>query len=155
MTITAMVAGCAGTNGTKEIGAPASTAPRADHKPVLFYAKGGSWYVSDPAGTPGRKLTDGPGDFQPAPSPDGRRLAFVRKVPHSGPMSPCTGGELWVLDLAADGRHRVFAGGRWSELRDGTWGPLDALTPKSEREFALADNRGDLADIRFRFSDAV
>ena len=102
MTITAIVAGCA---GTKEIGAPASTAPRADHKPVLFYAKGGSLYVSDPAGTPGRKLTDGPGDFQPAPSPDGRRLAFVRKVPESGPATPCTnnGGELWVLDLAADG----------------------------------------------------
>lgn len=100
-TITAMMAGCA---GTKETGAPASTGPRVDHKPVLFYAKGGSLYVSDPAGTPGRKLTDGPGDFQPAPSPDGRRLAFVRKVPESGPPTPCTnnGGELWVLDLSAD-----------------------------------------------------
>ncbi|MEK1151820.1 hypothetical protein OSI87_19445, partial [Mycobacterium ulcerans] len=47
--------------------------------PALFYAKAGSLYVSDPAGTPGRKLTDGPADTQPAPSPDGTRVAYVHK----------------------------------------------------------------------------
>jgi len=103
-TATAMVAGCAGTNGTKVTGAPASTGPSADDKPALFYVKEGSLYVSDPAGTPGRKLTDGPADSEPAPSPDGRRLAFVRKVSEPGPPTPCTnnGGELWVLDVSAD-----------------------------------------------------
>ncbi|WP_238559571.1 TolB family protein [Mycobacterium liflandii] len=65
--------------------------------PALFYAKAGSLYVSDPAGTPGRKLTDGPADTQPAPSPDGTRVAYVHKNSASD-----YGGELWVLDLAED-----------------------------------------------------
>lgn len=65
--------------------------------PALFYAKAGSLYVSDPAGTPGRKLTDGPADTQPAPSPDGTRVAYVHKNSTSD-----YGGELWVLDLAED-----------------------------------------------------
>jgi dipeptidyl aminopeptidase/acylaminoacyl peptidase len=60
----------------------------------IFYTKAGSLYVSDPAGTPGRKLTDGPADTQPAPSPDGRHVAYVRN-------STGWGGELWVLDLSA------------------------------------------------------
>ena len=91
----AMVAGCA---GAEKSGAPASTGPDADHKPALFYAKDGALYVSDPAGTPGRKITDGPADTEPAPSPDGSRLAFVRKASRDD-----GGGELWVLDLPADG----------------------------------------------------
>lgn len=62
---------------------------------ALFYTKAGSLYVSDPAGTPGRKLTDGPVDAQPAPSPDLSHVAFVRKADPSD-----DGGELWVLDLS-------------------------------------------------------
>ncbi|MFN8033679.1 MAG: hypothetical protein U0Q47_10325 [Mycobacterium sp.] len=62
---------------------------------ALFYTKAGSLYVSDPAGTPGRKLTDGPVDAQPAPSPDLSHVAFVRKTNPSD-----DGGELWVLDLS-------------------------------------------------------
>jgi len=61
----------------------------------LFYTKGGSLYVSEPAGSPGRKLTDGPADAQPAPSPDLSHVAFVRKTTASD-----YGGELWVLDLS-------------------------------------------------------
>ncbi|MFZ0833266.1 MAG: hypothetical protein WAM92_09315 [Mycobacterium sp.] len=62
---------------------------------ALFYTKAGSLYVSDRAGTPGRKLTDGPADTQPAPSPDLSQVAFVRKATASD-----YGGELWVLDLS-------------------------------------------------------
>lgn len=89
-----MVAGCA---GTRKADAPASAVPDTGHKPALFYAKDGALYVSDPAGTPGRKLTDGPADTDPAPSPDGSRLAFVRKASRAD-----DGGQLWVLDLSAD-----------------------------------------------------
>ncbi len=47
-----------------------TTAPPLLAQPALFYSKAGSLYVSDPAGTPpGRKLTDGPADTDPAPSP--------------------------------------------------------------------------------------
>lgn len=71
--------------------------PDTTQRPALFYAKDGALYVSDPAGTPGRKLTDGPADTDPAPSPDGSRVAFVRKASRAD-----AGGELWVLDLSAD-----------------------------------------------------
>ena len=89
-----VVAGCA---APQKSGTPASTGPDTDHKPALFYAKDGALYVSDPAGTPGRKLTDGPADTQPAPSPDGSRLAFVRKASRND-----GGGQLWVVDLSTD-----------------------------------------------------
>lgn len=89
-----MVSGCA---GRERAGAPTSAGPDTEHKPALFYSKDGSLYVSDPAGTPGRKLTDGPADTDPAPSPDGSRLAFVRKASRTD-----GGGQLWVLDLSAD-----------------------------------------------------
>ncbi len=61
---------------------------------ALFYAKAGSLYVSDPGGSPGRKLTEGPFDTQPAPSPDRSHVAFVRKA-----NADDYGGDLWVLDL--------------------------------------------------------
>lgn len=62
---------------------------------ALFYAKDGSLYVSAPAGTPGRQLTAGSVDTQPAPSPDQSHVAFVRKTTASD-----YGGELWVLGLS-------------------------------------------------------
>lgn len=71
-------------------------APKAEQPTALFYAKAGSLYVSEPAGTPGRKLTDGPADTQPAPSPDLTHVAFVRKANTSD-----YGGELWMLDLSS------------------------------------------------------
>jgi TolB protein len=74
----------------------APSAPAANDAAPLFYSKGGSLYVSAPAGSPGRKLTDGPIDEQPAPSPDLAHVAFVRKADASD-----FGGELWVLDLSA------------------------------------------------------
>lgn len=64
-------------------------------QPALFYTKAGSLYISDPAGTTGRRLTSGPADTQPAPSPDLSHVAFVRKSNASD-----LGGELWILDLS-------------------------------------------------------
>lgn len=72
-----------------------TTGPTVSPTDALFYAKGGSLYVSQPAGSPGRKLTDGPADTQPAPSPDLSHIAFVRKTATSA-----YGGELWVVDLS-------------------------------------------------------
>ncbi|MGE5697426.1 MAG: hypothetical protein ACM4D3_19990 [Candidatus Sericytochromatia bacterium] len=72
-----------------------TTAPLIVRPGALFYTKAGSLYVSEPAGTPGRKLTDGPADTQPAPSPDLSHVAFVRKT-----TAADYGGELWVLDLS-------------------------------------------------------
>ncbi|MDP7701127.1 hypothetical protein [Mycobacterium sp. TY815] len=62
---------------------------------TLFYSKAGSLYISDPAGAPGRKLTDGPADTEPAPSPDLAHVAFIHKADNAD-----YGGELWVLDLS-------------------------------------------------------
>lgn len=76
--------------------------PAAEDRPALFYAKNGSLYVSDSAGAPGRKLTDGPGDTQPAPSPDGRRVAYVHQTDPARP-----GGELRVLDLTSGAARRL------------------------------------------------
>jgi TolB protein len=73
----------------------APSAPMVNQAGALFYAKAGSLYVSEPAGSPGRKLTGGPADAQPAPSPDVSHVAFVRKAKASD-----YGGELWVLDLS-------------------------------------------------------
>jgi TolB protein len=76
--------------------APSTTAPMTIQPGALFYTKAGSLYVSEPPGAPGRKLTDGPADFDPAPSPDLSHVAFVRK--NSGADY---GGELWMLDLSS------------------------------------------------------
>ena len=76
--------------------------PTAPDPAVLFYARDGSLYVSELNGGPPRKLTDGPGDTQPAPSPDGKQVAFVRR-----PVAEDPGGELWVLDLESGQSHRL------------------------------------------------
>ena len=88
LAITVLAAACSGPAGEQPSG------------PALVYARGGALYLSDPAGAPGRKITDGPGDSQPAPSPDGGRIAFVRA--DSTEPGPGMGGELWVLDLSRD-----------------------------------------------------
>lgn len=90
--VIAAIAACSAPTASKQ--APA----QQNSLPALFYTKNGSLYVSDPAGTPGRKLTDGAADTEPAPSPDGTRVAYVHRAGRED-----YGGELWVLDLAADG----------------------------------------------------
>ena len=95
------LAACTTTQGTAR--APSANRTEApDRRPALFYAKGGKLYVSDPAGTPGRKLTDGPIDTQPAPSPDGKRVAYIRQSDGTQP-----GGELWVLDVVSGAARRL------------------------------------------------
>lgn len=88
-----VVAGCGGT-AAEEAG-PSSG-------PALFYAKDGAIYLSDPAGAPARKITEGPGDTDPAPSPDGKRMAYVHKANAEEP-----GGELRVLDIATGQSRRL------------------------------------------------
>lgn len=74
-----------------------SAAPLSLQPAALFYTEAGSLYVSAPGGTPGRKLTDGPADTQPAPSPDLAHVAYVHRANVSD-----YGGELWVLDLSPE-----------------------------------------------------
>lgn len=88
------VAGC--TTSNPPAPTTATSAPPVSQA-ALFYTKAGSLYVSDPVGTPGRKLTDGPADTQPAPSPDLAHVAYIRKTGASD-----YGGELWVLDLSPE-----------------------------------------------------
>ncbi len=113
--------------------APLSIGPTPS-RPALFYAKAGALYVSDPAGSPGRKLTNGPSDTEPAPSPDGAHLAYAHKANASD-----EGSEVWVLDLSPQGevigtprrlvgkdelpapvemRPRKFTSPRWSPTGD-------------------------------------
>ena len=97
-----VLAACNSTTPTKpgtaqpaETATSATSAPEVVQPRALFYTKAGSLYVSEPAGAPGRKLTNGPADAQPAPSPDLAQVAFIRKTAVSD-----YGGELWVLDLS-------------------------------------------------------
>lgn len=90
----AIVSGCAGHPTTGPTDVPAG--------PAIVYAKNGELYLSDPAGAPGRKLTEGPADTEPAVSPDGTRIAYVRKV-----NSGSDGGELWVLEVDSGDAKRL------------------------------------------------
>ena len=102
-------------------------APPAPTEPTLFYARNGSIYLSDLNGSPAQKLTDGPGDTQPAPSPDGRRVAYVHKT-----RSDEAGGELWVVDVASGAKRRLvdpadlapkFTGEDRPGIEDPRWSP--------------------------------
>jgi hypothetical protein len=70
-----------------------TTAPEPDE--VLYYAAEGRLFRVVPGDEP-EVLTDGPLDDQPAPSPDGERLAFIRLDSPGG-----FAGELWIAN--ADG----------------------------------------------------
>ncbi|HTH49388.1 MAG TPA: hypothetical protein VMB21_17860 [Candidatus Limnocylindria bacterium] len=71
-----------------------------------------------------------------APAPQ----QFLQEVTRRyGTAQGLPANDVQLLDLAADGTPRAFAGGKWSELRDGKWSELAALAPKSEREFVFAD----------------
>lgn len=101
LVVSLAVAACA-TTGAPRAGEK-SPASESRTEPVLFYAKGGSIYLADLTGAAPRKLTDGPGDSQPAPSPDAKRVAYVHKTDSDRP-----GGELWVLDVASGEKRRLI-----------------------------------------------
>lgn len=94
----ALVTGCSGSTATESVTAPSAPGPL----PPIYFAKNGSLYVSDPDGGAPRKLTDGPGDTDPAPSPDGRSVAYVHRA---NPEQ--SGGELRVLDIASGDTRRL------------------------------------------------
>jgi len=95
---------------------PSSVAWSPDGKQLVYSMQGSLWRQaigSDSA----IQLTDGPGyDFQPDWSPDGRWLVYTSYLNDAL--------ELWVLDLAGGGSHRLVGDGsvnldpRWSP--DGT-----------------------------------
>jgi hypothetical protein len=76
-------------------------------------------------------------DFSPAPQQFRQEIAQRFTVTNGLPTA-----DIQLLELAADGQPRAFAGGRWSELRADTWHPLDQLTPKSPAAFTFADATG-------------
>ena len=59
---------------------------------TVLARRAGSLSRQRPGGSPGRKLTEGPFDTQPAPSPDRSHVAFVRQG-HVRRLR----GDLWVL----------------------------------------------------------
>jgi TolB protein len=80
------------TGGAATTAPPDTTAPPAAQE-RLYYAKGGALFATEPGGgTVG--ISPGPTDDQPAPSPDGTKLAFVRLA-----AAGDTAGELWIADL--------------------------------------------------------
>ncbi len=94
----ALIAGCSGTTAPEQAGVP----PVPDRLPALVFAKNGALHISEPAGSPSRALTDGPGDTDPTVSPDGRRVAYVHRM---NPEEP--GGELRVLDISSGESRRL------------------------------------------------
>ena len=76
-------------------------------------------------------------DLTPAPQ------SFRQEITqHFSTAQGLPANDVQLLDLAGGGTPRAFAGGKWSELRDGKWAEITALAPKSEREFVFADAGG-------------
>ena len=92
---TTVAATTATTSGAVETTAPPDTTAPPAVQERLYYAKDGRIFVVVPGEQP-TAVTDGPRDDQPAASPDGQHLAFVRLADASD-----TAGELWIAD--ADG----------------------------------------------------
>ena len=84
------------TTPTPSMPSTATGAPPVS-RAALFVRRPVRYTSATPPGMPGRKLTDGPADTEPAPSPDLTHVAYIHKAKASD-----YGGELWVLDLSPE-----------------------------------------------------
>jgi TolB protein len=116
----------AGTNKTP----PAPSTATVGGVGALFYAKQGAILVSDPAGTPGKIVTNGPNDGQPAPSPDGKKLVFVRKA-----TAGATGGDLWLVNADGSSARSLVAK---SKLPKSAGATMPRWSPKGDQVAFLA-----------------
>lgn len=108
--LTALIA-CSARNPAPQISASASRSPSQAPPPAasaLFYAKAGRILVSDNADRPGSAITQGGRDDEPAPSPDRKQVAFVRRPATTDPSaSEGEGGDLWVVRRDGSNAHRL------------------------------------------------
>ncbi len=63
--------------------------------------------------------------------------------------------ETQLIALAPDGTPRAFAGGKWSELRAGTWRELPSPAPKSGGEFVFAEAGGELRTVPLPAAEVI
>lgn len=84
--------------------APKAGATFAGKNGLMVFSRGGRIFTMAPDGTDQVQLTDGPGDFAPAWSPDGSKIAFVREAD--------TGASIWVMNGDGSGAIRVSSYGR-------------------------------------------
>jgi TolB protein len=103
---TVLAAACGGSPSVSTARTPTPAPSKATVGGVgsLFYAKQGAILISDPAGAPGKIVTNGPNDGQPAPSPDGKKLVFVRTA-----TAGATGGDLWMVNADGSGGRALVA----------------------------------------------
>ncbi len=76
-------------------------------------------------------------DFQPAPQQFRQEIARHFTEKDGAPKGP-----VQLVDCAAGGAIRVFAGGQWYEFRDGRWHVNTALKQATEAQFVFADSKG-------------
>lgn len=88
---------------TTRLPKPTTTAAAAPAAPALWFASGGKIMVSIGGGPP-ESVTQGPNDDQPAPSPDGKQVAYIRKTTAGG-----LGGQLWLAGADGSNPHLLAA----------------------------------------------
>jgi TolB protein len=105
----ALIQPAAGQAASTTSGASSQSAAAAELPSLVAYVRGGDVYVSK--GATEKRLTTGGGHARPRWSPDGQRLAFLRK------------GQLWTMTADGGGQTRLStrpaAGPSWSP--DGKW----------------------------------
>ncbi len=102
--VAVLAAACGGSPSVNTARTPTPSKTTVGSVGSLFYAKQGAILISDPAGTPGRSVTNGPNDGQPAPSPDGKKLVFIRTA-----TAGAAGGDLWIVNSDGSGGRVLVA----------------------------------------------
>ncbi len=99
-----------------------TTAPPA-RREQLYFAKAGRIFVVTPGDEP-TAVTDGPLDDQPAPSPDGTHLAFIRLA-----KAGDTAGELWIAGADGSDAHLLVPVGVSQDPASSEGEPAAAFRP--------------------------